>query len=69
VGNEAAGQFQLDVYGELLDGLHGAREAGLAKDEEAWNLRTALTEYLETVWQLPDSSLWEVRGPRQHFVH
>ena len=69
VGNEAAGQFQLDVYGELLDGLHSAREAGLASDEDAWTLQTLLTEYLETVWKQPDSSLWEVRGPQQHFVH
>jgi GH15 family glucan-1,4-alpha-glucosidase len=69
VGNEAAGQFQLDVYGEVLDGLHTAREAGLANDEEAWTLQTILTEYLEQVWRDPDSSLWEVRGRRQHFVH
>jgi len=69
VGNEAAGQFQLDVYGELLDGLHSARDAGLANDADAWTLQTLLTEYLESVWQRPDSSLWEVRGPQQHFVH
>ena len=69
VGNEAAGQFQLDVYGELLDGLHSARGAGLAADDDAWTLQTLLTEHLEGVWQQPDSSLWEVRGPRQHFVH
>ena len=69
VGNEAADQFQLDVYGELLDGLHSARQAGLANDDDAWTLQTLLTEYLENVWEQPDSSLWEVRGPRQHFVH
>ena len=69
VGNEAAGQFQLDVYGELLDGLHSARQAGLANDDDAWTLQTLLAEYLEGVWQRPDSSLWEVRGPQQHFVH
>ena len=69
IGNEAAGQFQLDVFGEVLDGLHSAREAGLAGDDEAWTLQSVLTEYLETVWQQPDSSLWEVRGAQQHFVH
>jgi len=68
VGNEAAGQFQLDVYGELLDGLYTAREAGLAGDADAWTLQTVLTEYLEKVWREPDSSLWEVRGPKQQFV-
>lgn len=69
IGNEAADQFQLDVYGELLDGLHSARQAGLANDTDAWTLQSMLTEHLEGVWQQPDSSLWEVRGPRQHFVH
>ena len=69
VGNEAAGQFQLDVYGELLDGLHSARAAGLASDHDAWTLQSLLTDYLEGAWQRPDSSLWEVRGPQQHFVH
>ena len=69
IGNAAAEQFQLDVYGEVLDGLHSARQAGLANDADAWTLQTLLTEYLEDVWQQPDSSLWEVRGPRQHFVH
>ncbi len=69
VGNAAAGQFQLDVYGEVLDGLDTARRAGLAADEDAWSLQTMITEHLETVWQQPDSSLWEVRGPQRHFVH
>jgi GH15 family glucan-1,4-alpha-glucosidase len=69
VGNEAADQFQLDVYGEVLDALHGAREAGVAHDSDAWTLQCLLAERLEEVWREPDSSLWEVRGPRQHFVH
>ena len=69
VGNGAAGQFQLDVYGEVLDGLNTAREAGLAADPDAWALQVVLTEYLESVWREPDHSLWEVRGPRRHFVH
>jgi len=69
IGNAAAQQFQLDVYGEVLDGLHTARSAGLAPDEDAWDLQSVLTEHLENVWRLPDSSLWEVRGPERHFVH
>ncbi len=69
VGNEAAGQFQLDVYGELLDGLYSARAAGLASHHDAWTLQSLLTDYLEGAWQRRDSSLWEVRGPQQHFVH
>ena len=69
VGNAAAGQFQLDVYGEVLDGLHSARAAGLCHDTYEWDLQCLLTDHVEHVWRRPDSSLWETRGPRRHFVH
>jgi GH15 family glucan-1,4-alpha-glucosidase len=69
VGNAAVEQFQLDVWGEVLDGLHRARDAGLSRDFDAWALQRELAEFLETVWERPDRSLWEVRGPEQHFVH
>jgi GH15 family glucan-1,4-alpha-glucosidase len=69
VGNAAAGQLQLDVYGEVLDCLHLARERGLDDETPAWNLQRALMEFLETRWHEPDEGLWEVRGPRRHFVH
>ncbi len=68
-GNDAAGQFQLDVWGEVLDSLHLARETGLAVDTTAWDLQRMLLEYLEGHWRDPDNSLWEVRGDRRHFVH
>ncbi|MFI7601393.1 glycoside hydrolase family 15 protein [Actinoplanes sp. NPDC049681] len=69
VGNAASGQFQLDVWGEVLDGLHEARAAGLHPDDEAWDLQAALLDYLEGHWDDPDNGLWEVRGDRRHFVH
>jgi GH15 family glucan-1,4-alpha-glucosidase len=69
IGNAAADQLQLDVYGEVLDGLHLARRAGISKRDEAWDLQVALLDYLEDAWRLPDNGLWEVRGPRRHFVH
>lgn len=69
VGNAAVAQFQLDVYGEVLDALHAAREAGLNKDEDAWRLQVAILEFLAEAWRGPDSGLWEVRGPERHFVH
>ncbi|MGW4115966.1 glycoside hydrolase family 15 protein [Actinosynnema sp. NPDC004786] len=69
VGNAAADQFQLDVWGEVLDGLHLAREAGLHTSDTAWDLQRALLDYLEGHWDDPDNGLWEVRGPRRHFVH
>jgi GH15 family glucan-1,4-alpha-glucosidase len=68
-GNAAAGQFQLDVWGEVLDGLHYSRRSGLTPTEDTWSLQTALLEFLEGNWDAPDNSLWEVRGARRHFVH
>ncbi|MGX7823660.1 glycoside hydrolase family 15 protein [Actinokineospora sp. 24-640] len=69
VGNGAADQFQLDVWGEVLDGLHLAREAGLPADDTAWDVQRALLDWLEGHWDEPDNGLWEVRGPRRHFTH
>jgi GH15 family glucan-1,4-alpha-glucosidase len=69
IGNAAARQFQLDVWGEVLDGLHLAREAGLPATDPAWDLQRGLLDFLESHWNEPDNSLWEVRGPRRHFVH
>jgi GH15 family glucan-1,4-alpha-glucosidase len=69
VGNAAAEQFQLDVFGEVLDGLHTGRQDGLAANEDAWDLQRALLDYLEGNWQRPDNGLWEIRGPRRHFTH
>ena len=68
-GNSAAGQFQLDVWGEVLDGLHLAREAGLSTEYPAWDLQRALLDFLESNWAEPDNSLWEFRGNRRHYVH
>ncbi len=69
IGNAAAGQLQLDVYGEVMDCLFLARERGLAGESHAWNLQRALMDFLESKWREPDEGLWEVRGPRRHFVH
>jgi GH15 family glucan-1,4-alpha-glucosidase len=69
IGNAAAEQYQLDVWGEVLEGLHLSREARLAPSEDAWDLQRALLDYLEGHWTDPDNSLWEVRGARRHFVH
>jgi GH15 family glucan-1,4-alpha-glucosidase len=69
IGNAAASQFQLDVYGELMDSMHTARRVGLEPEEFSWDVQRALLDFLETAWQLPDEGIWEVRGPRRHFVH
>ncbi|MDQ3353451.1 MAG: glycoside hydrolase family 15 protein, partial [Actinomycetota bacterium] len=69
VGNGARGQFQLDVYGEVLDSLSQARRAEIPSDDVAWALQRALLDNLEGVWDQPDEGLWEVRSGRQHFTH
>jgi GH15 family glucan-1,4-alpha-glucosidase len=69
IGNAAAGQLQLDVWGEVLQGLHLSREAGIAATEDAWDLQRALVDFLEGNWQQPDNGLWELRGVRRDFVH
>ncbi|HWU25282.1 MAG TPA: glycoside hydrolase family 15 protein [Rhizomicrobium sp.] len=69
VGNAAANQVQLDVYGEILDTLYVARKAGLGEDIPSWGLECALIEHLEKVWELPDEGIWEMRGGKKHFTH
>ena len=68
-GNAAADQLQLDVWGEVIDGLSLTRNALLHVPDDSWDIQTALMEHLESVWQQPDNGLWEVRGPRRHFTH
>ncbi|MFJ5934987.1 glycoside hydrolase family 15 protein [Streptomyces sp. NPDC003444] len=68
-GNAAVDQFQLDVYGEVMDSLNRAREAGIPAERHAWNLQLSLLGFLESTWREPDEGLWEVRGPRRHFTH
>lgn len=69
VGNQAWQQYQLDVYGELMDTLSLARAAGLHPDDNAWRVELALTEFLESGWRQADNGIWEMRGPRRHFTH
>jgi len=69
VGNAAADQFQLDVYGEVVDALHQASLAGLEFDDNAWQLQKVLLDFLEGAWRQPDEGIWEVRGPRRDFTH
>ena len=69
IGNAAVNQRQLDVYGEVVDAMALGRQAGLRFDRHTWGLMRALLGFLEKNWQLPDEGIWEVRGPRRHFVH
>jgi GH15 family glucan-1,4-alpha-glucosidase len=69
VGNAAHAQLQLDVYGEVIDAMYQARRAGLKDSREAWALQRALVEHVSRIWREPDSGIWEMRGPPQHFTH
>ena len=68
VGNAAAGQLQLDVYGEVISALHLARRENLREASYGWSLQVGLLEHLETIWQEPDEGMWEVRGGRKQFT-
>jgi GH15 family glucan-1,4-alpha-glucosidase len=69
IGNAASGQYQLDVYGEVMGALHESRRLGLDPVGPAWELQSALMDFLESGWKEPDDGIWEVRGPRRHFTH
>jgi GH15 family glucan-1,4-alpha-glucosidase len=68
-GNAAHAQFQLDVFGEVLDAMHHAAKHEARHGTHDWGVERALVNYLESVWSEPDEGIWEVRGPRRHFTH
>src|SRR5437868_4882527 len=69
VGNAASRQFQLDVYGEVIDAMYQSRREGLEPSEFGWRIGRRIFEFLEKNWQEPDEGIWEIRGPRRHFTH
>ncbi|CAM06294.1 glucoamylase [Saccharopolyspora erythraea NRRL 2338] len=69
IGNAAHRQRQLDVYGEVMDALHLARERGLTETPESWAVQRGMMRHLEQIWRAPDRGLWEVRGPERYFTH
>lgn len=69
VGNDAAEQFQLDIYGEVLDALDLARLSGIAPDENAWHVEQLLAEHVCDIWYEPDDGIWEMRGHRRHHTY
>ncbi|MDH2430205.1 glycoside hydrolase family 15 protein [Sphaerisporangium sp. TRM90804] len=69
IGNAAVDQLQLDVYGEVMNCLYVSRASGLSAISRTWAIQRSLMDFLESHWDEPDEGLWEVRGPRRHFVH
>lgn len=68
IGNGAAEQFQLDVYGELLDTAWLYHKHGGAIDPVFWEFLCGAVEVVEQCWTEPDRGIWEVRGGPRHFV-
>jgi GH15 family glucan-1,4-alpha-glucosidase len=69
IGNAASGQYQLDVYGEVMSALYSAAKAVGVHSKATWALQTQLINFIEHGWLQPDDGIWEVRGPRRHFIH
>src|SRR4051794_1752555 len=64
VGNAASEQFQLDVYGEVLDAMHLDRCSGLSPSDDAWSMQRGLMDVLEGKWDEPDKGLWRCVATR-----
>jgi GH15 family glucan-1,4-alpha-glucosidase len=69
IGNAAHEQFQLDVYGELMDSFEQARKGGIASTEGGWEMQLTLLKHVADIWDEPDSGIWESRGPTRHYVY
>ena len=69
IGNAAYLQRQLDIFGEVMDALHQARQGKLGANEAGWALQRELLVHLESIWTEPDEGLWEVRSGRKHFTY
>ncbi|MBF6568590.1 MAG: glycoside hydrolase family 15 protein [Candidatus Binataceae bacterium] len=69
IGNAAHDQFQLDVWGEVMDVLHLERRHAIEAGAEAWHVQRVMMDFLEGAWDQPDNGIWEVRGPRRQFTH
>ena len=69
IGNGVSDQFQLDVYGELMDAIDRARSDAIPIDDIVWGIQLALMDFVSKHWRDPDSGIWEVRGPPRSFTH
>jgi GH15 family glucan-1,4-alpha-glucosidase len=69
IGNGAAGQFQLDVYGELLDTAWRYADRGGVIDEVFWDFLTEVGAAVAARWRQPDQGIWEIRGEPRHFTY
>jgi GH15 family glucan-1,4-alpha-glucosidase len=69
IGNQAAEQFQLDIYGDLMDAVYLYNKYGGPISYDLWVHLRAMLDWLCDAWRREDAGIWEVRGPLQHFVY
>jgi GH15 family glucan-1,4-alpha-glucosidase len=69
VGNGAANQLQLDIYGELMDSVYLYNKYGAPISYDLWTHLRRLVDWVCDNWDRPDEGIWEVRGGQQHFVY
>jgi GH15 family glucan-1,4-alpha-glucosidase len=69
IGNDAALQLQLDIYGDLIDAIWTAYQRGGRVSTRGWERLCRLADWVTAHWDQPDDSLWETRGGRKDFVH
>ena len=69
IGNAAYTQFQLGIYGETMNTVYFAHQAGVEIDASAWAMISVLLDHVERVWKMPDSGIWESRGDPRHYTH
>lgn len=69
IGNSAASQRQLDIFGELMDSVYISARAGIERTEQEERVIEGVVQHVETVWRLPDHGLWESRGKPRHYVY
>ncbi len=69
IGNGAADQLQLDIYGEALDSVHFANSRGVGIGHRSWSDFADVLDWLADNWDQPDEGVWETRGGRQNFVY
>jgi GH15 family glucan-1,4-alpha-glucosidase len=69
IGNGAAGQLQLDIYGEALDAVHYIDRFGVETGQPGWLAICELLDWLADNWDQPDEGIWETRGGRQDFTY
>ena len=69
IGNGAAEQIQLDIYGEMMDAVYAADRAGLELDHATWIELAAVIDWLCDNWDQPEAGIWETRGGDKDFVY